>query len=421
MTQLKYKPSIYNNIYRKNDKNYLYHSFSGHLCIITDEYREALGRNDFSVFDEDTRKTFIRKGILVNETLDEFGSFYAHSLNSQFTADPSAVFIMISTTGGCNYHCPYYLQGKHDEERDVEDRTIRYLTEYIRSLQKTLKKVHITWFGGEPLAKDGCIEKISKAMISLCEENRIEYAASIITDGSLLFPSINKLHELHIRSVQVTFDGNEEVSCARKGCTEIQHRLAECAVIIYAKAGIDISVRFNVDESNIDSCIEEAIILCSETIRTGAASFRCYPALIGNGGKEIIPDWGLNAKLKFIHALAENGFISIVKHLLPKARFTSCGALCDANIYIDEKGNFFRCEHHVGCKEKECGNVFTGKTYSSFYNSFHDLTIPEKCRKCSLYPVCRQGCFDDRFQNGASMNCENFHTYIENIISLMDT
>ena len=131
--------------------------------------------------------------------------FNNRQLNNNFTS------LTICPTINCNFDCPYCFEnhypGKMSEktQNDIIELTKKLL------LYSKNKSLHITWYGGEPLLAIDVIESLSKKFLSLVEENKIKYSASIITNGFLLDQEkADILSNYKVTNYQITLDGLEE-------------------------------------------------------------------------------------------------------------------------------------------------------------------------------------------------------------------
>ena len=57
--------------------------------------------------------------------------------------------------------------------------------EYVSELISYIRRLHICWYGGEPLLAQESIKRLSEAFLQLCKEYHMEYSADIITNGTL--------------------------------------------------------------------------------------------------------------------------------------------------------------------------------------------------------------------------------------------
>lgn len=124
--------------------------------------------------------------------------------------------IIVNSTLACNMRC-WYCYEKHRENTELTSETILALLNLIRKkvIRPELKRVHIAFFGGEPLLS---FEKSVWPLLSQVDELCMQYgklfSTNFITNSYLLSEDILfKLESLHLSnaiSFQITLDGNEE-------------------------------------------------------------------------------------------------------------------------------------------------------------------------------------------------------------------
>lgn len=97
----------------------------------------------------------------------------------------------------------------------MDDATVAKVNCYInRTIQLSdLKKMHISFFGGEPLLQYfNVVKPISENFASLCRVYRKKGLISLTTNGILLTDDvISNLNSIFIpKSIQVPFDGSRD-------------------------------------------------------------------------------------------------------------------------------------------------------------------------------------------------------------------
>ena len=178
-----------------------------------------------------------------------------------------------------------------------------------------------------------------------------------------------------------------------------------------------VNVRLNTDGENMYS-----ILSVVDRIRklargsTAEKNIRYYLACIDSPGQSIMPEWFVTAHRIFIDYLIQNRMKSDLILALPKARYTSCGAVTNSFNFIGADGKIVKCEHYLGDASKVVGSVEDGLYHNYEESRFRDDHIEEKCNDCTFFPVCRQGCLEKRLDEGASVNCKAFSQNIENVL-----
>ena len=67
------------------------------------------------------------------------------------------------TSLGCNFDCPYCFENKPAAILDEE--TERLLLDVLDAQLPTIRRFHVTWYGGEPLLGQDRIDRLSEAFL----------------------------------------------------------------------------------------------------------------------------------------------------------------------------------------------------------------------------------------------------------------
>ena len=206
---MKYKESKYN--IRLKDEGYLdgmdvnedlvYNTMSGQLDI----FPKTIDLNN-------PPNKAIKNRFVIPNNSDETVSFIKVSHNVINDNHPKSVILTVVTTFQCNYQCSYCFE-QCDRNTDLSESTMEDYLKYIKKEiddNPNLKYFRIIWFGGEPLLRFDVIERISDFVITYCDEKGIKYSAGVISNGYLYTKEKSeRLKDLRVKSVQITFDGFE--------------------------------------------------------------------------------------------------------------------------------------------------------------------------------------------------------------------
>ena len=157
--------------------------------------------------DEKLFEKFVKNGLIIN--FDEYSLIKIMSKKSYEISN--YLTISICPTMNCNFKCPYCFEKHHPGKMNAE--TQNDIINLIKKIveKAPIKKINITWFGGEPLLYPEIIKSLSKKIISFCEEKNIIYTSNIITNGYLLTQEIaDMLSDLKVSKYQITLDGFKE-------------------------------------------------------------------------------------------------------------------------------------------------------------------------------------------------------------------
>ena len=251
----------------------LYHTLSGEMLWLT---KEEYDRVDT---DEALKAALVRKRFLVPHNFDE--KRYADQVNTvvkllQKEEDAVTTFT-IFTTLDCNARCFYcYEMGRTRET--MTDAVARDVADYIQRVSCG-EKVNLRWFGGEPLLNAQAIKIISSSL----QEKGTSFSASMVTNGYLFDRETVKIakEEWNLHKVQITLDGTEAVYNQTKAFVDAAqnpYQRVLQAIDLLLDAGIQVKVRLNMHQSNVED-LHELVRQLAERF-SGRPKFYVYAALL---------------------------------------------------------------------------------------------------------------------------------------------
>lgn len=119
--------------------------------------------------------------------------------------DESFMSLTLIPTDRCNFNCLYCYQSDtvHNMATETADSIVKMLER-----NKSLKKLHISWFGGEPLCNKTIVFYLMEKINELCKRKGIVLIGDMTTNASLLDQdTFSKLYSLKILNYQITIDG----------------------------------------------------------------------------------------------------------------------------------------------------------------------------------------------------------------------
>lgn len=404
------KRSIYNTEVKKFDNGdiLLFNSFSSALGVMNkstqDIYYNIENINqDLNQYSREI-KVMKDNGFLVNDELDEFKVL---DLKERLIKYDESRFLSltIAPTLSCNMECPYCYEKKNSVRMDYE--TQKNIVQFIKTRIESfnLKGLSIHWYGGEPLLEKDTIVNISKEVISICSERSVNYESFIVTNGVLLDSdtALTLRNECNITTAQITLDGvGENNNLTRKlkngldSFSIITENIEKCKDIV------KISIRMNVSKDNISETSKMAEYV-SERDWAGKVFLYFAPvhstteenACIANTcftNEEFAP---INNELQKI--LIDKKLAN--EYPYPRNMGLGCGGMRINTYVIGPSGELYKCWHHIGIEDKRVGNVKDGASLNSVHIDWLTVDYPDKCKKCSILPICRGGCPDLRMNN----------------------
>jgi uncharacterized protein len=377
--------------------------------------------NDCSLPDDDSKEFAILKdnGFVVYERIDEFGRICLQEKQAMFVTKPEQLSFVIAPGMNCNYSCKYCFEADSDKTGvmtlEVAEKVSKYICNQLKR-NSDAKKLHISWFGGEPLLYIDAIEIISRSLVEFTNKISVEYNASIVTNGRFLDKiTLNKLLSFGIKKAQVTLDGTESVYCESKGASREDFNYV-IRNIIYASGKVNLSVRLNIPKNDAKEAIEITDLLLSNYDLLGKIDV--YFAFINDYSPSIDDDAERKSFINYVenhlfwfYYLVNKYGVSENQRIGTDRKSTHCAFVCMDTICIGPYGELYKCEHDFGNVSRIMGDVWHDRYYSnSEYKFYSGLDSPEKikCFKCKYAPICVGGCMSHNINGYNGFDCEAY-------------
>lgn len=404
------KKSKYNLFFKESDISLAFNSMTCALAQVDEEfYRiyndiENVDAKSLSEKDNKLIKDMLKGGYIIADDCDELKSIKFRNSVGKYNKD--FLSLVIAPTLECNFACPYCYENPKQGimSKEVQDK----LVEIIKKNAERKRRIDITWYGGEPLLAKSVIYSLSERFIKICEENNVEYFASIITNGYLLEESdIEKFSKYKITDIQITIDGTREIHNSRRILRNTPQLGTFDQIINNVKnlynANFEVSIRVNIDKNNIADTKNlilyfKEIGLLGLNINFGHVS--AYTEFNGEIESECL-SMAQYAKESLIlqEFLHNNGFEASGFPYYPGIKGNYCGADSINTYVIDAEGYKYKCWNEVGNIKQSVGNIMLDvneyqddwiareinyMTWSPFEN--------DKYLECNILPICMGGC-----------------------------
>lgn len=300
---------------------------------------------------------------------------------------------VIPTTTACNARCPYCFEYALHQRHMTKEMALE-IAKYLVKQSENAGKIHICWFGGEPL----CNKEVIDIICDYLNEHNVEFNSSMITNGYLIDTlSLRDVkYKWCLTNVQVTLDGTKSIYEKIKNYKDNKNNSYEKVlnnIETFLENGVKVSIRMNVGLYNGDDLFELAKELASK-FRNYKKLFSMYatPLFLGEGNPplvltdeeshKVIDDCiKIETYLNERHLSTNNG--------IQANRFKSNHCMADKMnapvITID--GNLTPCEHYF--EEHICGNIYDGIVDYELLEKWTELDIDSAdCETCFWYPKC---------------------------------
>ncbi len=306
-------------------------------------------------------------------------------------------YVILPTTT-CNARCFYcFEQGmkyRKMSKRTVED-TLAFILAH-KPVDK--KKIHIHWFGGEPMCAPENIDRICEGL----SDAGIEYTAEMTSNGSLFTEeSAKKASEKwKVDNIQITLDGMEEEYAKRKRYSHTIKKPFETVIAnihILIAAGIRVVVRLNTDENNLGEIFRVIDFLAEEFSAEEKKKMNVYAHSLFSQSAD-----GLNScPVETGSDTLETRVMEINDYILRKGiafhdlnrLFALRSHFCmvtapECSAVIDAEGKLFACE---GMPDNMYyGDVKKGINPKIWTRVAEPCKVREECENCVFLPQCTE-------------------------------
>ncbi len=229
---------------------------------------EMLFLTAVEVGEKSANEKLIEKWFLVPEDFEDF-SFakkvkrirqlvYKTDTRKKLMASIDRFWIL--TTTECNARCFYCHESGIPQlsmSSEIADDVLNYILKHGAS------KIHIMWYGGEPLVNLTAIDYISQGLL----DHGIEFNSSMISNGYMFDDErAHKAKTLwHLDEVQITLDGLEDTYNRVKAYVRKDDQSLFYVILgnieVLLQQGIHVKIRMNLDEYNVDELFALADLL----------------------------------------------------------------------------------------------------------------------------------------------------------------
>ena len=386
------KPSRYNYAGHLTNGTVLAVNFltSAVLNMSRDDYNRL---NAMSVTKEE-EEVLSANGFYVAEDEDELAKVVALRNANNFSS--SQVSFQILPTTLCNARCFYcYEEGfspcAFDEKHENE------LVAFIERTMQAAQKLHITWFGGEPLLRPDFIERVSMRLMESADSRGITFEGDVITNGSLVTDEVAKLlKRCRVRNAQITLDGTNEEYQRRKNYLDSSITLDDVLGSIERLLDneIAVSVRLNMDKRNHEDLLSLIPLLGARFAQNDFFSAHVAPLYSLSVDNSCYESEELAEAYKpILRAMIDAGLIRSLNGLPLNFNNASCCAQGINNFCISPEGFISKCDHLIGDPGDRIGSLSEGVAFNGSAAFWAQTSIPDQCCECVFLPTCQTGCY----------------------------
>lgn len=394
------KFSKFNILFKHNNKQYLTNTLSKSIIELDDNYENIILNNEIEKLSDEDKQFLLEKGIAVDDEIDEIG-LLRYRANKIKNSKEEMEFV-IAPTLSCNFRCSYCFENPRAGcmKKTVQEDVLRFI--FSKTKTDETKRVHIIWFGGEPLLYPEIVIEMNKRIYEFCCENKKELKSDIITNGYLLNDELlQQLKESHVNHFQITIDGTKEIHDTRRvlkdgsGTFDVIYNNLK----LFKNYDFSVSLRVNIDRNNIATFnrLEHRIADLQDS------KIECSPALVEISDRhlnDIIDDcFSDESGMTFYYS---NQNIKKYYNHQKVSDFSLRLFFCEAEHYhsyaIDELGNVYKCWNSLGIDKDILCTVNDDSCNPAVLSTFfaRDPFTEDDCKSCPYIPICAGGCLMQR-------------------------
>lgn len=312
------------------------------------------------------------------------------------TTRPFFDILELRITLRCNLSCRYCFLGASLHQTDQETMTVgdyRYLIRVCK--ERGLQEVVFT--GGEPFVRFDLLRELIAYSTSLDLRTKIHSNGTLISEDRC-----NQLTKAGLAEIRISIDAVDEVLFEGiTGSRSLHRRLNDNLRLLAEQERLTVGGRFTITGLNYQH-IPQVYDYCVEN---GFAYLEFKPvAIVGNASHN--PALCLSRE-QHMHAMEaaltlresnklELRFDSPCFHFLLKETnipHYSCSC-ASRRLSVSPSGEVTPCVY-LGIEELSIGNIFKDDMqdiYDSEFNKDMRFTVPEECKKCLYFAICKGGC-----------------------------
>jgi uncharacterized protein len=387
----------------------LWNSYTGAMAVLRAELRASvealLTQKGFESRPLGMVKYLRDKGFLVREGTDEYRRIQLGFGRQQYRSDLLELVLLASED--CNFRCTYcyedFAQGTMQPW--VRDAVKRLVEKRV----STLRRLGISWFGGEPLYGFAAVEDLAPFFLATAEEHGLELNCGMTTNGYLLTPeTADKLLAWRIRSFQITVDGapadHDRNRPARDGRSTFWTIFNNLRALHERPDDFQVGLRVNFDRENKDH-LGDFLTMVQEELG-GDPRFRLRFRAVGQWGgpnDESLSVCGTDESRRLtldLKEAARRKGLSVADDIRDVKGMGAqvCYAARPYNFVVGATGKLMKCTVDLDKQDRNVvGHLTADGEMELDLDKLALWTEPAfekdgKCQKCVVLPVC-QGTF----------------------------
>lgn len=392
----------------------LYNSYSGYYGLLTEEKYNYIIENkdnlaEFADNQYDLYLSLKNNSCIIDAEVDEFKLIKLLKFNKKFETDE--YHIIINPTMDCNIGCWYCYENHKEGSKmsdDISSSIIRHL--YLKFSKNHFRKLHLSFFGGEPLLQANRIMEIIEKADEFCSKNNIKLSIAFTTNGTVVSDKILCFLQKYEVFFQITLDGdknrhNKIRNFKKSGKGSFDTVIDNLKRISETLSKSKIVIRINFDSDTLK--YYDKILNSVDFLDRTKVSISLHRVWQVNDS-----DIDTSDILEFISEGSKRNF-NVECQPLNGVRENICYADLINESLINYDGNVYKCTARDFSEENRDG-VLTPSGYIIWdTNKLRErmlYELPERCVTCQLYPSCVGICSQHMIENKDNWECTTLKT-----------
>lgn len=415
--QMKYKFSIYNHLFEKNNKYYAYNLLSTSIISLDEKHYNLFKNNDINGFDNEEVVFLLKQGFIVDIDAEEFKKYQYYYDKTRYNTTAKILALCFIPTYGCNLACPYCYEGKNKSFKKINKEDIDSILSFYEKklLENTqgepINQVEILLYGGEPLMDIDSLEYFCNGIDAISKQYTIKIYYSMVSNLTLLNDRIIDLIKKYKILTQVSIDGTKNEHDKRRifqngsGTYDlIQRNLTKMC-----DAGLSeyITLRLNIDTENIET-VEDVFLNAKQY--TNDIYFGVLSSY--KGANDDFQSTCVNSECPESLLLNTHELYRRINLPVPQkfGKKGPCSINSENKYIIDCYLNVYKCDLLVNHPECAVGKILKDGEFVCNENYFKQMSFSPcsniQCVKCKFLPLCGGGCPATEYLNSGRTNAD---------------
>lgn len=358
------------------------------LMFLSDvEYEKVVDKNN------EILGYLFKNWFLVNDSLDEKKLYdelhYVFQPKREKQFNGFSIYVIFTTTF-CNANC-FYCFERNTKQISMTEETAYKVVDYILRTHNVNEKITLHWFGGEPMCNYKVIDIVCKEL----KNKGVDFSSRFTSNVSIFNRELieKAVKEWKTTNVQVTLDGTEKEHNRRKAYSDSKYNFSETIDNIsnMEKNGINITIRLNCDEDNIDDMEKLVAQLIDKFKERKRIFIDPHPIFNCDNNEKIkIATKSFYSRMILLenmtHAYNVNNNEETIKQNGSGLERIRTGTCQSVSMRIAPNGKLYPCQHID--QVESYGDIIDGITDKKQFDSWRLEKHSQECILCKFRPLC---------------------------------